>query len=302
MNPSIEPELQKPTPRPVRRVPGRRSNLGCIQLFILPHTLVGIGMLLWALLQTFVFVFGATAPGTIYHLEMKRGSKGSVTYHASYEYQWQRKALTGRSQISRTDYAAATDGQAVSVKVLPFLPESGEVLLIPGGSPIRQLLTQTSLALLWNAFLLLFYIVIYGSVWKEKNLVKNGVPVRGIISDKQIIRGKGTSYVAQYRFFADVASRPLSSGVTSNSGAIGPWASSAPLASGAPAANSRDNLGTGGATPSKSRWADSEITSKMTMPKDQYDALNVGDEVTILHHSSKPRFSTIYSAAAYRAA
>jgi hypothetical protein len=282
---SIEPELQKSPPRGVRRREGLGFQNGCVQLFLLPHTIVGIGMLGWALLQLIVLAFGTTVPGTLYDVSYTRGSKGGYTYHARYEYRFNGTVYTGKGQISASDYRFASTGQAVQIKLLPMLPETGEVLLIPGGNPRGNGTMMLLMALFWNAFLSVFYIILYGPMWKAKTLVRNGIAVRGRVVDKQIQRGKNTSYLVHYEYMPLPSTASDAMPGTFSSGSVGPWASSASL--NAPS------------TPIQSRWESEPVRTKMTVLQKSYDALNIGDEVTVLHDARKPKRSVLYVPCGY---
>ncbi|HEX8550658.1 MAG TPA: hypothetical protein VF681_03795 [Abditibacteriaceae bacterium] len=253
---TIEPELRQTPPRPVSRRKGAGCQNGCVLVFLLPHTLVGIGLLLWSLLQLAVLLFGVTVPGTIQDVSSSRGSKGGYTYHASYEYRVNGVTHQVKSQISAKEYGLASRGQSVGVKALPMLPNWGSVLLVPGAGSAGNGLQMLPMALFWNAFLAVFYYFILGQSWKERSLVRGGIAVVGTVVEKKISRGKNTSHIVIYDY---IPSTPGSGDVVSTQ------------------------------------------RGQMTVPKEAYDSLQVGQSATVLHDAVKVRRSVLYAPASYGA-
>lgn len=280
MNASIEPELLAGLPRSITRRPGRGKQQGCVLLFMLPHTLVGLGMFCLALLHLAVLIFGTAVPGTLTGTRLSHGSKGSVTYKAAFQYGIDGATYDGETQISKAEYGLASQGQAITVKVLRGLPGTGEILFIPGGSRWGSDLFIVPFALFWNAFLVLFFTLLLGGMWKEKSLLRRGLAARGRIVDKQILRNKSITYILHYEYAPDATTGLRSSG------SVGPW-SSASAVQPISAAAVLPVDGTG------------MLRGKMTVPGPDFDNANVGNEMTVLYDARKPQRSILYAPAAY---
>ena len=271
---NFEAELLQPSPRRVKRRKLGMQN-GCIQLFIVPHTLVGIGLAFSLLLQIAVVLFGTIAPGTITDLSSHRSSKGNATYNAHYEYRWNGVRYAGKNQVHADDYFLARKGQSVAIKILPLAPAWGEVVMIPGASNNGMIGVMLFITLFWNGIVGVFYVSMYGPLVKDKSLVRNGVATTGRIVDKSIARGKSTSYHVEYEYVA----------ATIHSESVGPWGSARGVET----------------VPSQTA-ENAPIRAKMAVPQSEYEALKKGQSVTILHDAKKPGRSVIYRCASYSAA
>jgi len=140
MSHSIEPELQSPLPRPTRRRAGF-AHLIFFRIFILPHILIGLSLLMNLFYYILHQLFGFT--------------------------------------------------MATSDSVFWYSPSSVEGLLT---------------TIFWN-------IVVLGLVWqffiepyRQWQLVRNGTPVVGRITARQITgQGRNTAYIIAYEYAADDA-------------------------------------------------------------------------------------------------
>ena len=271
---NIEAELVQTLPRRAKRRKIGMQN-GCIQLFIVPHTLVGIGLICSLLLQIAVMLFGTIAPGTITDLTSHRSSKGHATYHAHYEYRWNGVRYAGKNQVDADDYFLARKGQSVAIKILPLAPGWGEIVMIPGASNRGMIGVQLFITLFWNGIVGVFYVAMYGPLVKDKSLVRNGVATTGRIIEKTISRGKSTSYHVEYEYVA---------AASSDGAPESPWG------------NAR-----GVETVRSQTSENAPIRAKMTVPKDEYEGLERGQKFTVLYDARKPRRSVIYRFANYSA-
>src|SRR5687768_3783904 len=94
--------------RPPRRVRRRAGTLGCgvvfARLFITPHVLIGIGLLLWVPLSAAVVTVGESYQGQFVELRTSKGKKGKDRYHLHFSYDaGGRKHFTNRD-LSREQY------------------------------------------------------------------------------------------------------------------------------------------------------------------------------------------------------
>ena len=277
----IEPELLRPVPRPVRRRVGRGCALGCVQLFILPHTAVGIGMLLWAL-HGLTILIGPTVPGFITGRSSVRSSKGGPSYFLHYTYRVGADAHAAKYQVDSSDYSQVPDGTSIGVKVSPFTPEHGSMLLVPGRAPWKEVAPRVFFALFWNGILSVFYWALYVQPWLLRSLVIKGIPVEGTIVGKDVIHGKSTAYrlYYDYRPMTTVQSTPapsMSMSLPTNSNA---WDSSSALS---------DN------TVREAALSKGEMDVRL----EDYEAVNIGDKFTVLYAPNRPQRSVIYRFADY---
>lgn len=265
INHNIEPELLQSPPRSLKRRRGTlfTNGAGCIQLFLLPHTIVGIGLVLWALHSLAVIAFGVFVPAQVTHLHTKRGSKGSIAYNVAYTYPLGGQSYLAKTTVGSADYATLQVGSTLQVKVLALTPDWNTIPVVPNNSGYKDAWLKVPFALFWNGILLVFYIALYGALFKSKKLVSDGVAVIGEIQDKTTRRQKTTTYVISYAYIADPAISPANGGVA--------WGAITPL------------------------------QKEMRVSKPIYDQLNKGDWVTVLYDPKKPSKSILYLASSHEA-
>lgn len=278
VNASIEPELQSPPPRVARRRPNyapTRQN-GCAAGCLMPHVLIGLGIGFLALLRLAVLCFGVIVPAIVTDKTFHSGSKGSVSYYTSYHYRLNGTDYNRSTQVSGKDYSATSNGQTVSVRVLPSMAGTGEILFTPGGSRLGSGFALFPYALCWNGAMLLLFTLMFGPARLQKSLVKRGLAVRGRVVRKEMIHGKARTYYVHYEY------TPSAFDTTRGSGSIGPWASSA-------AEQALPETAASGGL----------IQAKMSVPLAQFDAIKEGDEMTVLFSPKKPSKSVLYAASGY---
>lgn len=184
---SFEPELLKPAPRDVRRRAGaKKSAKGCTGCFLIPHTVVGIGLMLWLLWLAVFAVAGRTVPATIIGRDTGTSDDGP-TYHLLYSYNAGGRTYEKKASVAWSDYTNLRDGSATWVKISPFAPGIGPRLQVARNNGM-SLMFLVPFALFWNVFLF--------AVWKGalgmgggKKLVREGIPAVGRILHKRIVSG-----------------------------------------------------------------------------------------------------------------
>src|SRR3954463_13410796 len=103
---SMPPELQQRPPRQVRRRVGS-SGCGILigRLFILPHMLIGLFLLLVMVPATIAAVyFGEVRDGRLVKTWTTKSSKGSISYRMKYAYDAAGVEHTSDKTISRKEY------------------------------------------------------------------------------------------------------------------------------------------------------------------------------------------------------
>src|SRR4051794_10637986 len=142
---AIEPELTGPTPRGVRYRDGWATGCGLwvVRLFLLPHTIIGIGALVVAMWSTGVYVgvlaFGTDCPGAVVRKTERPGSKGKTYRYVDYEYTANGRLYTGRVSVDADEYRQVNTGDRVTVRALESAPDTEPWPRLPGSTPLRAL-------------------------------------------------------------------------------------------------------------------------------------------------------------------
>jgi len=261
----IEFELEQPTPRPIRRRPGHGSFIGCVHIFILPHTLVGIGALgyaIWTSIMTvLIALMGEVVPGEVTERQKSRSGKGGTAYHVHYVYKVDGKDHTGSSQTDAAGFAQLDKGTRVNVRILPAFPEAEPQLLAPGTwNPWLGVAFVWFFALFWNGIVSVFLWTLYVQPWLLRGVVARGTPTPGKIVNKEQRRGKSTTYLVHYEFEApQVEANGLITGDVE-------------------------------------KWKGS-----MTVRPQDFDAAMIGAEETVLYDPNRPSRSLLYRFTDYEA-
>lgn len=267
---SIEPELQRPAPRPVRARTGKKSGgIGCLRVFILPHMLVGIFVLLAAVSMTLVNLFGANIPATITGHYTTNDSDGDTTYRVNYSYTLNGQRHNDEAKVSAAEYAAPV-GTVVALKIFPAVPVMGKQLMLPETRPYGRIGFFWIFALFWNGLLSLFVWVAYVAPAVQRKLVSQGTPCVGRIIDKQVSSGEGSdSYYLRYEY------APVD------------WMDTPAYTKALEAAQK------------KNRWtsiypAPGMLAGLTAVNQSEYESVQTGDAVTVLYNPEKPLQSAVY--------
>ncbi len=194
-------------PEPPRSV---RGGGGCglwfLRLFILPHTLVGIGVIGLALASAILALFGTDTTATVTKAYTSTSSKGSVSYHLEYVYQAGGRDHTKSQSVSRATYDAIRppgelEGTPSSIRVryLRLGSWSDQVLLENGGA-WRRMGGLLFFALFWNGILSVFLYLAWVKPIRQRLLVKYGDVTAGTILSSRKRQGKSISYYVTFRF------------------------------------------------------------------------------------------------------
>jgi hypothetical protein len=206
---AVEPELSAPTPRRVRYRDGFAA--GCavwfVRLFVLPHTIIGVGILGTALWATGVYV-GVLAAGTDYQgavvkKEERPASKGRTYRYVHYEYMVGGQLHTGQVTMSGADYEQVAVGDRFAVRALESAPETDPWVRLPGQTPVADVGGKWLMALFWNGVVSVFVWAVYVHPWRVRRLVRWGQPTEGIVRAVTVSINKNTkSYHVTYEYAA----------------------------------------------------------------------------------------------------
>jgi Protein of unknown function (DUF3592) len=183
--PAFEPELLQPTPRRLSALDGCAA--GCvlwpIRLFILPHTLVG-PFLIYQAVKATVLYFGVLWAGVEVegHVTGKAehpSRKGSY-YTADYAFAVDGIEYAGQFQPDAGRYALLQEGQPIPVRAWPAAPRDGH-WTGSSGATLGAAGTAWVMALFWNGILSVFLWQLYVRPYRQRRLVRYGVPTAGIV-------------------------------------------------------------------------------------------------------------------------
>src|SRR6267142_479197 len=200
-------ELQRPLPRPIRRRSGAlASGCGLIfgRLFILPHMIVGVGMVFMVPLTIVKVFFGSVSDGRI--VSKWTTSDEGTYYHIKYEYDAHGVHHGGERTCSGSEYDAIGDPRRaqppppIQIRSIFVLGRDFHEALLPGESGLRSIGFFLIFALFWNAVLSLFVYFLWIAPWRTRQLYRWGAPVPGRILSKRISSGEDTTYYLDYEF------------------------------------------------------------------------------------------------------
>jgi hypothetical protein len=230
MNVEVE-EALPPAPRSVRRKLGSGCGLWFIRLFILPHTIAGIFLIVSIPFGWYVEHFGTPVTATVDRRETQPTKKGGKLYQLYYHYDFGGRRFEGSESVSEEQYNQAggvdaggstglTPGSSTAITTRPSSSKSAgtgvqfegrAVAVLPGHPYFRapsewggwSLLPMLGFALFWNGILSFFLYAIWILPLRQRLLVKRGEVATAAITSRKIHRGKGTTYTLMYRFTAE---------------------------------------------------------------------------------------------------
>ncbi|HEX8550660.1 MAG TPA: hypothetical protein VF681_03805 [Abditibacteriaceae bacterium] len=208
---SFERELLKPAPRAVvRRANAPKNFRGCIGCFLIPHTLVGLGLIVWLLWAALVTFAGQSVPATIFGRYTSSSDDGP-RYFLRYSYDASGQRHENKASVSAAAYDSIPDGSAVTARVVPLLPGVGPQLQINGNKSLPNFSLLGGMALFWNGTVWLFWRSAVFGASGNKYLVSRGVPAVGRILHKRVVTGSyGDTHYVVYEWLPPAGSAPVS--------------------------------------------------------------------------------------------
>jgi hypothetical protein len=225
------------------------------RLFILPHTLIGIGVLVFVIGEPVLLALTPSTPGVVTHLSTRKGSKGAMTYLMDFDYSpagGAARAAHDQETITREEFQTLHPGGRVMVRAAGVGRFHYVVLARSRGAYVRNRVALWIWAIFWNGIMCFVVYAVWVVPARHRKLVSIGRPVAGKISARYVTRGKSTSYQVKYTF------------TTSD---IPP----------------------------------EQQQGKMTTTRAQYDALAVGDIVTVLYDPNRPAHHVVYECGEFKA-
>jgi hypothetical protein len=183
-------------PRHIRRNLSAGCGIWFLRLFLLPHTLIGIGILLAGPARLSVYYFGAPVTAVVDRTEARRSSKHPNTfYHYAY-FHYTIEGVRVDSQETSTPQrksGATFEGKAVRIAGLnEFIPVPSSIW--------RESLTLMGIAIFWNGILSLFLFGAWVLPLRERWLARHGEAASGNVTHYEFNRSKGKAYWLHYAF------------------------------------------------------------------------------------------------------
>jgi hypothetical protein len=169
-----------------------RSALGCIRIFILPHLLVGIG-LIWALiLMTLTALLGTDTLGRVTELSATRGSKGGTSYTVAFEFTHGLESYKGRNSIPPAQFQGLAKGMDIAVRYLPLLPNYSASAKPVGASVWQGTGRMLGFTLFWNGILSIFVWLAWVQPYRQKKLLEKGDSTDADVLEVQAVGSRST--------------------------------------------------------------------------------------------------------------
>ncbi|MBO0698013.1 MAG: DUF3592 domain-containing protein [Zavarzinella sp.] len=203
---TFEPELDQPTPRRIAAREGCAYGCGLwgVRLFCLPHTLVGPFLAYQAVravvLSLGVMLAGVEVQGTVTRKTETQHRKGPY-YSADYVFTVNNIQYSAQTVLDANEYASLQEGQAIRVRVWEAFPQNGHWPGLSGSPPYGSLGGLCFGALLWNGIVLFMVWKFYVHPWRQRQLVRYGVPTIGVVREVKVSQEKsGPAYRIRYDF------------------------------------------------------------------------------------------------------
>ncbi|HEY3329941.1 MAG TPA: DUF3592 domain-containing protein [Capsulimonadaceae bacterium] len=199
---TIEPELLRPAPRKIRKRPGHTNAMGCVQVFIIPHMLIAVGLIGYFLMVLAILLLGTQSTG---HVVATRtywpsGKSPHQVYEATVRYMVDGREYENAEKVPASVYPTLVEGTRVKVQYLAAAPDLHPILIEPQYEAYKQEGGLVVFALIWCSVMGVIGWSIYVLPVLYKRLIISGKPVIGIVTDKRAIQGKGTTYSVKYEF------------------------------------------------------------------------------------------------------
>jgi hypothetical protein len=184
----LEPELLDPPPRPVRLRNRLEAGclVGCLQIFILPHTVVGFFILSEFFSAAYYYVAvsrsGVDLEGRVTN-KVETAHRKGPSYCLDYVFSKDGEKHAGQVYVSAEVYSAFQIGDPLPLRVYSPTPREGRWHLIPGESPGLDLAGTGFACLFWNGIVWGMYWFMYVRPWRQRNLIRHGQAAVARVTD-----------------------------------------------------------------------------------------------------------------------
>jgi hypothetical protein len=185
------PAAIPPPPREVRRKMGTGCEVGCVRLFILPHTVAGIVLVLLVAMRSYVILVGTPTQATVDRAEYRSSRKGRGHYYVWFHYQ-----LNGRRIDSSDPWPSSAPtphaGDQFAGRAAAF-PGNTMFLRASQQSLAADVLPIAIFAVFWNAFIAVFVYAAWVRPIQTRWLVMYGEAAPGVVTSWVRSRGRNQS-------------------------------------------------------------------------------------------------------------
>lgn len=236
------------------------------RLFILPHMIVGLCLIIFPFLLGARSVIGVEVPATVADRIKYRDSEGARCYKLEVEYDYAGTQYSEDIGLNREQYSQYRKGDQVFVRFLPVARAFTQEIRRQGAAyeniPVSTVAFYLFFATFWNGIVGVFFVVMYVGPFLQWWLLRFGQVATGTVVDKSVdSSGEDTSYKVTYSFTPGkkTSSASVSSYLTDSSSVQ---------------------------FPSSSRHANisTNVVSQML-----YNKFNQGDQVTVLYLPAFPK-------------
>ncbi len=148
--PPLPRNLPSPTPRD-GKVAGI-SGLGCVRLFIIPHLLIGLGLIVLLVSKVCIGLFGTPAEAEVVELSTAVGSKKSRTYHVHYQFYpaGSQSIVKSEQKVSRDAYSSMSTGAHIPIRYLGLWPKQLSAYQPEGSRLPHNTIVWACFTAFWN--------------------------------------------------------------------------------------------------------------------------------------------------------
>ena len=194
----------QPLPPPPRRVRGQLGgSLWFTRIFILPHTLIGIGAIIYWLLLILSVLFGRDIPSTVTGTDISHSRKSGDHYSLIYQFPVGDVVKTNSGSVSQGIYQRYKIPNATNPPVTVHYFSLGiwdHAQLRESGSLWSMIGFLTLWAGFWNFVVGIFAYQIWIKPLRARWLYKHGETTSGTVLSKRVRTGKSSTYYVTYRF------------------------------------------------------------------------------------------------------
>lgn len=196
----------KKLPRKVRY----RNKSGClgiwgIRLFILPHTLVGLGVALMFLFKITLGLFGSRVDGRFENESSKLSSKRKTITLLTYSFFANQERHFVEVEVSDSRNRMLKEKARLPIVYLAILPRQTSQLMETDQMFPPDTWVSGGIALFWNSILSVFIYAIYILPYRKKRLLMYGVETSGQVTACSSHRGPkgGIRYAVAFSYMVN---------------------------------------------------------------------------------------------------
>jgi hypothetical protein len=191
----LPPTALPPAPRLVRGGPG--PGIWFARIFLLPHTLVGVGGFVALAIAIVCAATGNDRLARVTAATSSHSAKHGTSYHLAYVYSGAAGVRADGAQVGEGLYRS-TPG-TIRVRVLEVGPLSWSTCVEEHSAwqPVGFIALFTGF---WNLIVSVFVYALWIAPIRARWLVRDGQVTRGEVVSKRVQQGKGRAFFVTFRF------------------------------------------------------------------------------------------------------